>query len=197
MKPTIIYEIWKLVDYDCQDGECLMLWNIDEDSKLGALSLDHRDIGEAIVEEFNKLESINRDIKDYVEATEQANTELKNIRDRLEEDNSIYKLRNKDLKEQNEYLDQRIDEIKRNYTKTGHEEQIKELTKENKELRKMLQLVSEAESVSKEDSVKEIVRHELAGLDTVTYESSTAWHDYCILDKFFKQHYDEEHWDND
>ena len=24
-------EIWKLVDYDCQDGKCLMIWNIDKD----------------------------------------------------------------------------------------------------------------------------------------------------------------------
>lgn len=188
-------QIWELVDYDCQDGECLMIWNRYKDSKLGALSPDHRNIGEGIVEELNRLESINRDIKDYVEATEQANSELKRIRDRLEEEISIFKLKNKDLKEQNEYLEERIDETKRNYTETGHEQQIKELKKENEELRKMLKLVSKAESVTNEDSVKEIVRRELAGLDTVTYDSSMAWNDYCILNKFFKEYY-EEHWDN-
>ena len=80
-------EIWKLIDYDCQDGKCLMIWNIDKDSKLGALSLDHRSIGEAIIEELNKLENYNRDIKEYVETVEEANNQLRNIRDRLEEEN--------------------------------------------------------------------------------------------------------------
>lgn len=90
-------EIWKLVDYDCQDGKCLMIWNIDKDSKLGALSLDHRSIGEAIVEELNELENYNRDIKEYVETVEEANNQLRNIRDRLEEENNYYKKREETL----------------------------------------------------------------------------------------------------
>ena len=49
-------EQWELVEYDCQDGECLMIHEKTYDSKLGALSLDHRDIGEAIIEELNKKE---------------------------------------------------------------------------------------------------------------------------------------------
>ena len=90
-------EIWKLIDYDCQDGKCLMIWNIDKDSKLGALSLDHRSIGEAIIEELNKLENYNRDIKEYVETVEEANNQLRNIRDRLEEENNYYKKREETL----------------------------------------------------------------------------------------------------
>lgn len=46
---------YELVLYDCQDGPCLMIHEITYDSKLGALSLDHRSIGEAIVDELNKL----------------------------------------------------------------------------------------------------------------------------------------------
>ncbi len=47
-------EYWEIVEYECQDGKCLMIHNIPKDSKLGALSLDHRDIGEAIVEKLNE-----------------------------------------------------------------------------------------------------------------------------------------------
>lgn len=51
-------EYWEIVEYKCQDGKCLMIHNIPNDSKLGALSLDHRDIGEAIVEELNEQQAI-------------------------------------------------------------------------------------------------------------------------------------------
>ena len=46
---------YELVLYPCQDGECLMIHEKSRDSKLGALSLDHRSIGEAIIEELNDL----------------------------------------------------------------------------------------------------------------------------------------------
>ncbi|WP_296884896.1 hypothetical protein [uncultured Methanobrevibacter sp.] len=46
---------YELVPYDCEDGECLMIHEKTTDSKLGALSLDHRSIGEAIVDELNML----------------------------------------------------------------------------------------------------------------------------------------------
>jgi hypothetical protein len=46
---------YELVNYDCQDGECLMIHEKTTDSKLGALSLNHRSIGEAIVDELNML----------------------------------------------------------------------------------------------------------------------------------------------
>ena len=47
--------LYELVLYDCQDGSCLMIHEKTRDSKLGALSLDHRSIGEAIVDELNDL----------------------------------------------------------------------------------------------------------------------------------------------
>ena len=46
---------YELVLYNCQDGECLMIHEKSRDSKLGALSLDHRSIGEAIIDELNEL----------------------------------------------------------------------------------------------------------------------------------------------
>ena len=87
-------------------------------------------------------------------------------------------------------------------TKTGivSPEEVVELfnaqLKEIKELKRMLQLVSESESVRTENSVKEIVRNTLFGLDSVAGESANAFNDYLILNKFFKEYYN-EHWDND
>ena len=46
---------YELVLYDCQDGDCLVIHEKTRDSKLGALSLDHKSIGEAIVDELNDL----------------------------------------------------------------------------------------------------------------------------------------------
>ena len=46
---------YELVEYDCQNGECLMIHEKTTDSKLGALSLNHRSIGEAVVDELNEL----------------------------------------------------------------------------------------------------------------------------------------------
>ena len=64
-----------------------------------------------------------------------------------------------------------------------------------KELKRMLQLVSELESVRNENSVKEIVRNNLFGLDSVAGESANAFNDYLLLNKFFKEYYNEQ-WDN-
>ena len=185
-------KIWELAPYDCRDGQCYMIHRIPNDHKLGAIAPDHKDIGEAIVEELNELESYNQDIKIYVENVEEANTSLKNIRDRLEEENNILTRKNKDLDEQNDYLLEANEKL----SEKDLAEEIAELKKENEKMKKTLKLISEADCIQEEDSVKEILRHVLAGLDTVTYESSMAWNDYCILNDFFKEYYN-EHWDND
>ena len=65
-----------------------------------------------------------------------------------------------------------------------------------KELKRMLQLVSESTSARTENSVKEIIRNNLFGLDSVAGESANAFNDYITLKKFFKKYYN-EHWDND
>jgi len=46
---------YELVLYDCQDGDCWVIHEKTRDSKLGALSLDHKSIGEGIVDELNDL----------------------------------------------------------------------------------------------------------------------------------------------
>ena len=46
---------YELVEYPCNDGECLVLHEKTTDSKLGFLSLDHKSIGERIVLELNLL----------------------------------------------------------------------------------------------------------------------------------------------
>lgn len=65
----------------------------------------------------------------------------------------------------------------------------------NKE-KEILKLIANACSFNKEHSVKEILRNEIKGIDTVTYESANAWHDYVLLSEFFEEVYG-EHWDNE
>ena len=72
---------------------------------------------------------------------------------------------------------------------------LNEQDQQIKELKRMLQLVSELESVRNENSVKEIVRNNLFGLDSVAGESANAFNDYLLLNKFFKEYYNEQ-WDN-
>ena len=72
------------------------------------------------------------------------------------------------------------------------DEQQSTIEKQNE----LIKLIANACTYSKEHSVKEILRKEIKGIDTVTYESADAWHDYVILSEFFKEHY-KEHWDNE
>ena len=72
---------------------------------------------------------------------------------------------------------------------------LNELNNENKQLKKLITLIADAETYTKEESVKEILRHEIWGIDSVAGESFNAWNEYVILSDFFKKHYG-EHWDN-
>ena len=47
--------VYELVPFECMDGSCLMIHERTHDSKLGALSLDHKSVGEAIIDELNEL----------------------------------------------------------------------------------------------------------------------------------------------
>lgn len=62
--------------------------------------------------------------------------------------------------------------------------------------KELLKLIANACSFSKEHTVKEILRNEIKGIDTVTYESANAYQDYVLLSEFFKECYG-EYWDND
>ena len=57
--------------------------------------------------------------------------------------------------------------------------------------KELLKLIANACSFNKEHSVKEILRNEIKGIDTVTYESANAWHDYVLLSEFFEECYGE------
>ena len=85
----------------------------------------------------------------------------------------------------------------------GVERPLKDILKENIEQqsiidkeKELLKLIANACSFNKEHSVKEILRNEIKGIDTVTYESANAWHDYVLLSEFFEKHY-KEYWDNE
>jgi len=62
-------------------------------------------------------------------------------------------------------------------------------------LNKLLELICDIDGVSERCSVKELIVDELRGLDTISYESSSAWSDYVILSSFFKRIYDEDVYD--
>ena len=61
--------------------------------------------------------------------------------------------------------------------------------------KKLLDLIADAYTFTKHDSVKEILRHTIYGLDTVAEHSAGAWNEYVILSNFFERQYG-EHWDN-
>ena len=73
---------------------------------------------------------------------------------------------------------------------------LNELHEENQQLKKTLRIIADAKSVRDENSVKEILRNNLFGLDTVAGESFNAYKDYTLLNNFFKDYYN-EYWDND
>ena len=74
-------------------------------------------------------------------------------------------------------------------------ELLNETIEENQKLKETLNLIAEADSYTKENSVKEILRREIKAIDTVAGESADAWNDYCLLSNFFEEQYNEL-WDN-
>ena len=99
-----------------------------------------------------------------------------------------------ELNEERDYFERKKCEYFNKYNKK-HLDNI-QLKEENKQLKELLELISIASSFTKEESVKEILRHEIKAIDTVTEDSAMAWHDYCVLSDFFKKQYG-EHWDNE
>ena len=89
-----------------------------------------------------------------------------------------------------------IDQIIHKYEANRLCDKLNELHEENEQLKETLNLIADAKSFTKEESVKEILRHEIYGIDTAAGESANAFHEYMVLSTFFKKHY-KEHWDND
>lgn len=61
---------------------------------------------------------------------------------------------------------------------------------------KLINLIADVCSYTKEHSVKELLRNEIKGIDSVTDESFEARKEYNLLNNFFKKHYMED-WDNE
>lgn len=110
-----------------------------------------------------------------VDALNEQNTMIKVLKDGLDESQEIIG----ELKKENKELKLLRDSLK----------------KENQEQKELINLIADADSFTKEESVKEILRYTIKGIDSVAGEFAAAWHDYCILSTFFKEHY-KEHWDN-
>lgn len=86
-------------------------------------------------------------------------------------------------------LNMQHNKLKRQSTK------IYKQNEELKTLKETLSLILEIEHIEKYNSVKELLRSEIYGLDSVSYESANAFDEYILLSNIFKKHYD-EHWDN-
>ena len=71
-----------------------------------------------------------------------------------------------------------------------------DLMVENQKLKKLLGLIADADSYTKENNVKGIIRRTIKEIDTVAESSAEAWNDYCLLSNFFKEHYKVDCWDN-
>ena len=101
--------------------------------------------------------------------------------------------------EENNYEDVMVTDNQKNKVLYNDEifDMLNELYEENQQLKKTLRIIADAESTRESDNVKEILRDTLFGLDSVAGESFNAWNDYVLLNKFFKEYYDNEHWDND
>ena len=63
-------------------------------------------------------------------------------------------------------------------------------------LKEQLSLVCKAESSAPYNSVKEVLRRQIFGLDCAAEESANAWNHYCVLNKLFQEQYG-EYWDNE
>lgn len=75
---------YELVECNCQEGPCLMLREDTTDTKIGALSFDHKSIGEAIVDELNKLAKELYKLTQQAKDIEQLKSILKDAENEIE-----------------------------------------------------------------------------------------------------------------
>lgn len=59
---------------------------------------------------------------------------------------------------------------------------------------RLVKLIASAESISKDVSVREVLRDEIKGLDTVAENSYNAFNDYVLLSTFYEKMYGESVW---
>ena len=73
---------------------------------------------------------------------------------------------------------------------------LNEQQAEIERLKEQLSLVCNAESSAPYNSVKEVLRRQIFGIDHAAEESPNAWHHYLLLSKLFEEQYG-EYWDNE
>jgi hypothetical protein len=82
------------------------------------------------------------------------------------------------------------------YNLQGCVDLLNEQQAEIERLKEQLSLVCKAESSAPYNSVKEVLRRQIFGLDCAAEESANAWNHYCVLNKLFQEQYG-EYWDNE
>ena len=142
-----------------------------------------------LAEENEQLQKYNEQLKERLEKINGGYGHLTH-RNGLTANEWLIESQEKELKKKNEQISDWIKQHSKDIEKIG--EQQATIDKQNK----LIKLIANACTYSKEHSVKEILRKEIRGIDTVTEESANAWQDYVILSEFFEEHY-KEHWDNE
>ena len=106
------------------------------------------------------------------------------------------KKENKELKEDlKKGFDVPIPYVENSMRRLRAEHKVDEQQAEIERLKEQLSLVCKAESSSPYNSVKEVLRRQIFGLDCAAQESANAWNHYCVLSKLFEEQYG-EYWDN-
>ena len=106
--------------------------------------------------------------------------------------------KNIELEEDNKYLRELTDIGRDSDSKSivdalnDYSDENYKLKKENKKLKQLLDIICFADCITPHDDVKDILKEYVSGLDSVSYEYSSAWNEYCLLSDFFKEMYDEE-----
>lgn len=142
-----------------------MFWECNEGSKCQILEEDVCDLLNELNKEFEDCEKLLDSKDDFIH---------KFKRD-IEELGISIKLFEDDIATKDKKIDEQQAEIER--------------------LKEQLSLVCKAESSSPYNSVKEVLRRQIFGLDCAAQESANAWNHYCVLSKLFEEQYG-EHWDN-
>ena len=93
------------------------------------------------------------------------------------------KERSKGMSTLQKKYDKIIDELKK------IEKEKQDLESELEELNGLVDLIAHSYSVIRDVSVKEVLRDEIDGLDTVAENSYNAWNDYVRLSNFYDKKY--------
>lgn len=89
-------------------------------------------------------------------------------------------------------LQEELENYKQLLTRVNLE--LQEITGLLQNRERLVKLIASAESISKDVSVREVLRDEIKGLDTVAQYSYNAFNDYVLLSTFYEKMYRESVW---